>query len=60
MVYQTVSINVSSSEALDLTITAHEGEFRFQLKEALAENRFDRLWRQVNRAKGLQTFIAGN
>jgi hypothetical protein len=52
--------NVSTSGPFDLTITAHEGEFRFQLKEALAEDRYNRLWRQISRANGLQTLTAGN
>ena len=52
--------NISSSGPFDLTIAAHEGEFRFQLKEALAEDRYNRLWRQINRSSGLQTLTAGN
>lgn len=52
--------NVSSSGPFDLTITAHEGDFRFQLKEALAEDRYNRLWRQISRSNGLQTLTAGN
>lgn len=52
--------NISSSGPFDLTITAHEGDFRFQLKEALAEDRYDRLWRQISRSNGLQTLTAGN
>ena len=50
--------NVCTSGPFDLTITAHEGEFRFQLKEALAEDRYDRLWRQINRSQGLQTLTS--
>jgi hypothetical protein len=49
--------NVATSGPFDLTITAHEGEFRFQLKETLAEDRYNRLWRQVSQANGLQTLI---
>jgi hypothetical protein len=40
--------NVASSEPFDLTITAHEGDFRFQLKEALPEDRYNALWLQLN------------
>jgi hypothetical protein len=40
--------NVASSEPFDLTISAHEGDFRFQLKEALTEDRYNALWLQLN------------
>ena len=46
--------NVSTSGPFDLTINTHEGEFRFQLKETLPEDRYNRLWRQVSRVGGLQ------
>jgi hypothetical protein len=46
--------NVSSSGAFDLTITTYEREFRFQLKQALSEARYQELWARVNRAHGLQ------
>jgi hypothetical protein len=49
--------NVSSSGPFDLTVAAHEGEFRFQLKEVLAEDRYNQLWRQISRSHGLQTLI---
>jgi hypothetical protein len=49
--------NVSSSGPFDLTLTAHEGEFRFQLKEVLTEERFNKLWRQISRSQGLETLI---
>jgi hypothetical protein len=52
--------NVSSSAPFDLTVTAHEGEFRFQLKEVLAEDRYNRLWRQISRSHGLETLVEGN
>lgn len=42
---------LSSSGPFHLTITAREGEFRFQLKEAMAEARFER---------GLQTLTTGD
>jgi hypothetical protein len=50
--------NVSSSDPFDLTITTHEREFRFQLKQALPGRRFDEMWRRVNQAKGLQILSA--
>ena len=52
--------SVSSSGPFDLTISAHEGEFRFELKETLGETRYNRLWRQISQANGLQTLIIGN
>jgi hypothetical protein len=54
---------VSSSGPFDLAITTmertnwHRGsptELRFQLKEGLAENHYQQLWRMVNQTKGLQ------
>jgi alpha-beta hydrolase superfamily lysophospholipase len=51
--------NVSSSGAFDLTLTAHEGEFRFQLKQGLTEQQYDRLWRQISRLNGL-SMLKGN
>lgn len=47
-------INVSTSDAFDLTITTHERDFRFQLKQVLPEARYNELWRRVNLANGLQ------
>lgn len=47
-------VNVSSSGLFDLTIATHEKDFRFQLKEALPEERYNALWRRVNRSNGLQ------
>jgi hypothetical protein len=44
--------NVSSSGEFDLTITTHEREFRFQLKHAIGEKRYQELWMRVNRARG--------
>ena len=55
--------NISSSSPLDLTIMSaeHSGwshagtrEFRFQLKQELAETRYDDLWRRVNSSHGLE------
>ena len=57
--------NISRAGASDLTIVTGEKsnfihfsprEFRFQLKEPLAEERYTTLWHQLNRAKGLQRF----
>jgi len=47
-------INVSSSDAFDLTIATHERDFRFQLKQLLPEARYNELWRRVNLANGLE------
>jgi len=52
--------NVSSSGPFDLTITTHEKDFRFQLKEALDEARYNALWRRINRMNGLQILTTGN
>lgn len=51
--------NVSSSDPFDLTVTTHEREFRFQLKQALNEARYQELWLRVNRVRGLQILSAG-
>jgi hypothetical protein len=57
--------SISRSSPMDLTIMAFERtsfsrlaprEFRFQLKEPLPEERYHRLWRRINRAKGLKIF----
>jgi hypothetical protein len=47
-------VNVSSSDAFDLTIATHERDFRFQLKQVLPEARYNELWRRVNLTNGLQ------
>jgi hypothetical protein len=49
--------NISSSGPFDLTFTTHEGDFRFQLKEELTEEKYNKLWRQTNRSRGLETLI---
>ncbi|MDP9170767.1 MAG: hypothetical protein M3N54_09135 [Acidobacteriota bacterium] len=46
--------NVSTSGEFDLTVNTHEREFRFQLKQPLAEAQYQTLWLRVNRARGLQ------
>jgi hypothetical protein len=43
--------NVASSDRFDLTVTTRERDFRFELKQALPEGRFDRLWRRVEEMK---------
>lgn len=57
--------SISRSSPLDLTIMAFERtsfsrlaprEFRFKLKEPLPEERYNRLWHRLNRAKGLTIF----
>lgn len=54
--------NVSNTGSLDLTITTNEKsglfrggmrQFRFQLQQALSEERYNELWRRVNRSRGL-------
>lgn len=55
--------NISRTGPFDLTLTTYERAkthygnlkgFNFQLKEPLSEARFNELWREINRAKGLQ------
>lgn len=48
--------NVSSSSPFELTLTSLDGETRFQLKEALLEDRYNDLWRRVTEANGLKVF----
>ena len=50
--------NLSSSGVFDLTVTTHEREFRFQLKQPLSEARYQALWMRVNQARGLQILSA--
>ena len=59
--------NISSSDPFQLTLTTFERakldygsrkQFNFQLKEALGENRYNELWRSLNRTKGLD-FLSG-
>jgi hypothetical protein len=47
-------VNISSSDAFDLTITTRERDFRFRLKQVLPEAQYNELWRRVNMAHGLQ------
>jgi hypothetical protein len=51
--------SVSSSGPFDLTVTTPEREFRFQLKEALPEARYNALWRRIARSGGLQMLTIG-
>jgi hypothetical protein len=46
--------SVASAGPFDLTVTTREKEFRFDLKQALPEARYQELWRQIHRAQGLQ------
>ena len=57
--------NISSSGPLDLAITTSEKtgmfrggdrQFHFQLQQRLSEERYNALWREINRSKGL-TFL---
>lgn len=48
--------NIASAGPFDFTIASLDGDTRFQLKQALPEEQFNRLWRRVNQANGLQTF----
>jgi hypothetical protein len=48
-------LNFSSSGPFELTLTTLDGESRFQLKQALAEDRYNELWRRFNPAPGLKT-----
>ncbi len=44
--------SISSAGAFDLSVTTLEGTFHFQLKQPLAEGRYDELWMQVQRKSG--------
>jgi len=44
--------SVSTAGPFDLSVTTMEGVFRFQLKRAMAESRYDELWMQVQRKSG--------
>ena len=46
--------SVASAGRFDLTLTTREREFHFDLKQALPEERYDELWRRINRARGLR------
>jgi hypothetical protein len=46
--------SVSSAGRFDLTIVTGERDFRLQLKRELTEAQYNRLWKAVNQAKGLQ------
>ncbi len=58
--------SVSSSGPFELSVVTYErarlqygsrSAFRFQLKEPLAQERYDELWRRLNRAKGLRVLM---
>ena len=40
-------VNVSCSNPFELSLTSLDGETRFQLKKALPEDRYNKLWRRV-------------
>jgi len=44
--------NISSSGPFQLTITTFEKQFDFQLKEALSETRYNRIWLDFERKNG--------
>ncbi len=46
--------SVATAGPFDLAVTTREKEFRFDLKGALPEERYEQLWREVNRARGLK------
>jgi hypothetical protein len=46
--------NVASADAFDLTITTHERDFRFQLKQELPEAQFRQFWLRINSRRGLE------
>jgi len=48
--------NVNSSDPFELTITTIEGANRVQLKAALAEDRYQELWRTISQCHGLNVF----
>jgi len=43
---------IASAGAFDLSLTTLEGAFHFQLKQPLAESRYDELWMEVQRRNG--------
>ena len=58
--------SVSSSGPFELSVVTYErarlqygsrSAFRFQLKEPLAQERYDELWRRLNQAKGLRVLM---
>lgn len=48
--------NISTSGPFEFTISSLAGDARFQLKQALPEDRFNDLWRRINESQGLKTF----
>jgi len=44
--------SISRSSPFQMTITTMEKEFHFQLKQPLAEARYDQLWLQIERTNG--------
>jgi hypothetical protein len=48
--------NLSSSGPFDLSLSSLDGETRFQLKQALPEDRYNDLWHRIMEANGLKVF----
>jgi hypothetical protein len=46
--------NVSTSNRYELTVATLERDFHFQLKQPLAESRYNELWLRLQRHKGLK------
>ena len=51
--------NVSSSGLFNLTVATHERVFRFQLKHAMSDERYQELWMRVNQGRGLKILSRG-
>jgi hypothetical protein len=47
---------VARQSPLDFSVTSLDGETRFQLKEAMPEDRYNLVWRRVAASSGLKTF----
>ncbi len=61
--------NISTSGRFDMSVTTSERsgwsrapvtDYHFQLKQALTEDRYNDLWRRVNRARGLRVNISAS
>jgi hypothetical protein len=49
---------VARQDPLDFSVTSLDGETRFQLKEAMPEDRYNAVWRRVAESSGLKTFYS--
>ena len=47
--------NISTSDVFHLTLSTLKENFNFQLKQELSEDRYDDLWRRINRGRGLKS-----